>query len=75
MSRGYTLGLLLGLCKAAEDDEANFEGDDPGDLREAILPRHPKHPSKFIKSPRQLSVRKRRRFVRQMKLPKPLLSA
>lgn len=75
MSRCYTLGLLVGLCKkAVEGDEllggAAFNGPDDGGL-----PRKPKLPAKRIKAPRRITSRKRRRFVRQRKLPKKLLSA
>ena len=84
MSRSYTIGLLLGLCKrAAEGGEGQVEeiinemlgGASTASGRRAGLPRQPKHPEKYVKAPRSLSGRKRRRFVRQRKMPKTLLSA
>jgi len=79
MSRSYTLGLLLGLLKTAEEaDEEEmpeFESETVEDVQDQGMPRQPKHIPKYIKAPRSLTGRKRRRIVRQRKLPKPLLSA
>jgi hypothetical protein len=75
MSRSYTLGLLLGLCKQAAEGDAMLGGASLSSVRSGKLPRKPKHPEKYIKAPRSLSGRKRRRFVRQRKMPKKLLSA
>lgn len=75
MSRSYTIGLLLGLCKRAAEGNEMLGGASTASGRRAGLPRQPKHPEKYIKAPRSLSGRKRRRFVRQRKMPKTLLSA
>jgi hypothetical protein len=75
MSRSYTIGLLLGLCKRAAEGDEMLGGASVSETRKAGLPRQPKHPEKYIKAPRSISGRKRRRFVRQRKMPKKLLSA
>jgi hypothetical protein len=76
MSRSYTIGLLLGLCKKAVEEEGDLLGGVVFNPPEGgNLPRRPKHPEKMIKAPRRITSRKRRRFVRQRKLPKKLLSA
>lgn len=75
MSRSYTLGLLLGLCKQAAEGDDLLGGASVSVVRGAGLPRQPKHPEKYVKAPRSPSGRKRRRFVRQRKMPKKLLSA
>lgn len=75
MSKSYTIGLLVGLCKRAAEGDAMLGGASLSGMQSSKLPRQPKHPEKYLKTPRSLSGRKRRRFVRQRKMPKKLLSA
>lgn len=84
MSKAYALGLLLGLYKRAADeaDEEVLEEALKGlesvsleDVSSSKLPREPKHVPKFIKAPRRITERKKRRLVRQRMIPKPLVSA
>jgi len=75
MSKCYVLGLLLGLCKRASEGSEMLGGATLSSIQDSALPRRPKQPEKFLKAPRRITSRKRRRFVRQRKLPKSLLSA
>ena len=80
MSKAFALGMLVGLRKRAEDEaeEAMLEGlesDSLEDVSRRKPPREPKHVPKFLKAPRRITERKKRRMVRQRMMPKSLVSA
>ena len=91
MWNSYLLGLVTGLRKQAQDklpdaqdveellEEVGEKEIGQGTEISALVgkrsPRRPKHPEKFWKVPRSLTVRKRKLYIRQKKMPKSLLSA